>query len=148
MQRSGAQKFLFVISIINIVLGILAVVYGIVTLVGGVSAGGVSTEALVASGANAVEAEQVVASFNILIILAIVSGVIALVQGILGIRAANDNQKIMPVWFISLISLAFAISNFITAIFQGNFQISVVASLIMPILVFWAANNIKGEAGK
>lgn len=148
MQRSGAQKFLLVVSIINIVLGILAVIYGIVTLVGGRSAGGVSTEALMASGANAVEAEQVVTTINVLIILAIVTGVISLVQGILGIRAANDNQKVMPVWFISLISLAFAISNFITAIFQGNFQISMVASLIVPILMFWAANNIKSEAGK
>jgi hypothetical protein len=71
-----------------------------------------------------------------------------LVQGVLGIRAANDNQKIMPVWFISLISLAFSISNVITALFQGNFGIATVVSLLVPSLVFWAANTIKAEAGK
>lgn len=148
MRRTGAQKFLLAISVINIVLGILSVIYGAMTLAGGGSSGGLSTESLMASGANAVEAEQVVTTFNILVILAIVSGVISLIQGVLGIRAANDNQKIMPVWFISLISLAFSISNVFTALFQGNFGIATVVSLVVPSLVFWAANTIKAEAGK
>ena len=81
-------------------------------------------------------------------ILLTVPGIISILEGVLGVRAANDNQKIMPVWVLAIIGLVFGVIGLIMSIVQGNFQWSSVVSVIISGLMFWIANNIKQEAGK
>ena len=72
--------------------------------------------------------------------------------GILGVRAANNNQKIMPVWVLAIVQVVLCVISLITNFTGGSLnpqQIgSSVVSLIVAILIMWIANNIKREAGK
>ena len=61
---------------------------------------------------------------NIVAVISILAAVVSILTGALGVRAANDNQKIMPVWILSIIALAAlasAVVSIIMAIVQGNF---------------------------
>lgn len=58
---------------------------------------------------------------NIVAVISILAAVVSILTGALGVRAANDNQKIMPVWILSIIALASAVVSIIMAIVQGNF---------------------------
>jgi hypothetical protein len=79
------------------------------------------------------------------------AGAVELAVGLLGLRASNDASKIMPVWVLSLISLVGQVVGFIMGIVQGtamNGLLSSLVSLALAGLMFWAANNVKAEAGK
>ena len=80
------------------------------------------------------------------------AGIIDIILGILGVRAANNNQKIMPVWWLSLIALILGIIGCIMGVAQGDItgsQIgSYAGSIAVSLLIFWIANNIKRQAGK
>lgn len=158
MERSGSQKALLILSIINIILAVIIIFSGIIVNVfGGMF--GASPEAAELAGEVAAETGQAVTGGEIgmLAIIGgmglIISGVIELIMGILGVRAANDNQKIMPVWVISLLSLAFGVASFIMAVIGGSIHgagdvIQYLTSLVFSALMFWIANNIKKQAGK
>lgn len=148
MQRSGSQKALLVISIIDIVCAAFVLIMGIMALVGVGAAGSIDTgdadiNGVVRAGAGA--------AFGLASIIALVSGGWSLFCGILGVRAANDNQKIMIVWVFSLIALALQVITILMSIFNGDFGsnwLSYLLSLVWPALMFWIANNIKQEAGR
>lgn len=151
MERSGSQKALLVISIIEIVFAVLALIGGVSSVVlTGVVAG--STPEIVASGnATAQQAATGTAALAVLSVIVIVSGVWSLLCGIFGIRAANDNQKIMIVWVFTLIGVIAGVISIIAAAVNGSFAqsgVSLVVSLIIDGVLFWLANNIKKEAGK
>lgn len=82
----------------------------------------------------------------------LVGGLIDIILGILGIRAANDNQKIMPVWWLALIALVLGVLGVILTLTQGNVSSSTLSSdlgsIVFSLLIFWIANNIKRQAGK
>ena len=66
-------------------------------------------------------------------------------------RAANDNQKIMPVWVLAIIGLVGAVITIVVALTDGSFSAgdtSSLGSLVGSGLMFWVANNIKKQAGK
>ena len=148
MQRSGSQKALLVISIIQIIGAAIVLITGIMALVGAGASGSINTGD--AELNNAVRAGAG-AAFGLASVLLLLSGGWSLFCGILGVRAANDNQKIMIVWIFSLINLALQAISIIVAIFNGDFGsnwVSYIISLVWPVLMFWIANNIKQEAGR
>ncbi len=151
MERSGSQKALLVLSIIEIVFAVLALIGGISSVVlTGVVAG--STPDIVAQGrVTANEAATGTAVLAILSGVVIISGIWSLLCGIFGIRAANDNQKIMIVWVFTLIGVIGGVVALIAAIVNGSFgqsAFALIIGLIMDGILFWIANNIKKEAGK
>lgn len=146
MERSGSQKALLVLSIIEIVLAALALVAGIwlVMMTGAVS--GVSDISITAD-----ERMAGASDFTPLSIAIILSAVWSLLCGIFGIRAANDNQKIMIVWVFTLIGAILAIVSIVAAIVNGSFgqnALTLIVSAVFDAIMFWIANNIKNEAGR
>ncbi len=147
MERSGSQKALLVISIIEIVGAALSLIAGISTgllggLVGTAGVQGQLTPQEVASGT---------AGLAILSAIIIISGVWSLLCGIFGIRAANDNQKIMIVWVFALIGVILGVIGLIYSFVNGSFAqnaLTMIVALALDVLLFWIANNIKREAGK
>ncbi|MBE6466088.1 hypothetical protein [Denitrobacterium detoxificans] len=147
MERSGSQKVLLVLSIIEIVGAALSLITGILFFVG---AGAVLSDASVVAGTGTTQG-QAAGIFVILSCILIVEGIWSLLCGIFGIRAANDNQKIMIVWVFCLIGVIMAIIGIIAAIANGQFgnQVwSLICSLAVSGIMFFIANNIKKEAGK
>lgn len=125
MQRSNAQKILLLMSIITILLA------GIIML------GGVLTASV-----------SLLAGLPLLIY-----GLLQLLVGIFGIMAAGDNQKVMPVWLLSMISLMIGIGSFIASIIGQSYgdagnALSRIVGIAFAGFIFWAANTIKQEAGK
>lgn len=152
MQRSGSQKALLVISIISIVIAVLGILTALLAMVGGSLFGAVpadeAAEALAGSGITQGELGAVLGVGGLVILIGCV---IELIVGILGVRAANDNQKIMPVWVLALIELILYVVSIVMMIVNGtitNDIASTVVSAIIAVLIFWIANNIKREAGK
>ncbi|MDO4538590.1 MAG: hypothetical protein Q4B54_10550 [Coriobacteriales bacterium] len=155
MNRSGSQKFLLVVSIINIVFGALAVIMGLLAMTGGAVIGAVNTPEVTSAFDEAGMAQSTAAALVMGgSMLIIITSVIDIVIGILGVRAANDNQKIMPVWVLCLIDLVLTIIGVIVSLVQngslgsGSSMLSNILSIAMTVLMFYAANNIKREAGK
>ena len=147
MERSGSQKALLVISIIEIVFAVLALIIGLGTgLIGGF-AGMAGLEGEL----TAEEAALGSAGLAVLSIVIVIEAIWSLLCGIFGIRAANDNQKIMIVWVFALIGVIVSIVGLVSAIVNGSFgqnAASLIAGLIVDVVLFWIANNIKREAGK
>ena len=152
MQRSGSQKVLLVLSILNIIGAVLGLLGGLAIMLGGAFFGAVpaseAASALEGTGVTQGEAGALVGVLGFVVIL---SGVIELVMGILGVRAANDNQKIMPVWVLSIASLVLNAIALVSTIVNGTFGTqgaSSIVGLILAVLMMWIANNIKREAGR
>ena len=152
MERSGSQKVLLVISIINIIAAVVALLGGLLVMLGGAALGTVpasdAAAALEGSGITQGEAGALVGVAGLVIVL---SGVVSLIVGILGVRAANDNQKIMPVWVLAVIQLILYAISLVTIIVGGSFGTqgaSAIVSLVLAVLIMWLANNIKREAGR
>ena len=148
MQRSGSQKALLVLSIIEIVFAILALVAGFAS---GVLTGMVAGTNPLDVGLTSNEIAMGGAALGILTVAIIISAIWSLLCGIFGIRAANDNQKIMIVWVFTLIGVILGVVGIIAAIVNGSFgsqAASLIISLIIDGILFWIANNIKREAGK
>ena len=147
MERSGSQKALLVLSIIEIVCAVLALIGGISII----ALGGYIGAGLMAGQLTPNQAAYGSAGIAILSIVIIVSAVWSLLCGIFGIRAANDNQKIMIVWVFTLIGVILGIIGIVASIINGTSMqnmVSLIISLIFDALLFWIANNIKREAGK
>lgn len=148
MDRSGSQKFLKVISIIDIVMGAIVIVASFAAVfMGGVAS--MASPDLVASGElDASQAALASGAMSILGVFGIIVGAVTVVEGVLGVRAANDPSKIMPVWILSIIGLAANAVSLIMAFVQHGNILSALLSLVVSGLMFWVANNIKVQAGK
>ena len=133
MQRSGSQKFLLVVSILNIVFNGLAII------------------ATIALGTFAASQDITGGAVGIAAYFVIVTSVLSMLEGILGLRAANDASKIMPVWILAIIGLVASVAACILSLVNGTFGDNVtnlISSLVGSGLMFWIANNIKQQAGK
>lgn len=148
MDRSGSQKFLKVISIIDIVMGAIVIVASFAAVfMGGVAS--MASPDLVASGElDASQAALASGAMSILGVFGIIVGAVTVVEGVLGVRAANDPSKIMPVWILSIIGLAANAVSLIMAFVQHGNILSALLSLVVSGLMLWVANNIKVQAGK
>ena len=150
MQPTGSQTGLKIISILDIIGGILVALSAVLLFVGGAAIGSDPSIAASATAETGLEASTVVGVATGLGIMLIVSAAIIFITGILGLRAAKDNQKIKPVWIISIIALVFAVISFIMSVVGGGNGAnigSLLGSLVMPAITFWLANNVKKEAG-
>ena len=148
MERSQSQKVIRILSIINIIGAVLFIILGFMVIAGGALAGASGGSEIVAEGITAAEAGGLVSIGGIVFV---VIGIIEMLIGILGIRASNDASKIMPVWWLSLISLVMQVAGLVATFVQGggtNGIIGTIASIAVAALMFWAANNVKAEAGK
>lgn len=144
MQPSNSQKNLKILSYIVIVLGVLGAILGLVAMLGGGILASEGTQA----NTEPVEEGAVVLAVGVILLIA---GIVTILEGWFGLRAAKDNQKVMPVWWFSLISLILGVVSVIMQVVNGG-GLSVVldsaASIALSAVVFYLANNIKKEAGR
>ena len=136
---SNSQKYIFVISILNIIGGVFYLIIGVLGFMGKSIAG---NEALIQQ-AGEESAPALVTAFIIMIIL---SGAFSLLLGFLGIRAAKDASKIGPVYILAMLSLIISVVNLFVGIFGGNFLIQSLIEIVPPALMFWCAGNVKKQA--
>ena len=152
MQRSGSQKVLLVLSIISIIGAVLVLLSGLAIMLGGALIGSVdATEAADALAGTGITQSQAGVFAGVSGLVIVFAGVIELIVGILGVRAANDNQKIMPVWVLALIELILYAISLIMICVNGTFGtegVGAIVSVIVAALILWICNNIKREAGK
>ena len=151
MERSGHQKALLVLSIIELVLSILGLVGGLaITFLGGAVIAA-APEVAAEGGATAAEVSSVGGMAVIASGVIIIAAIFGILAGVFGIRAANDNQKIMPVWVVTLIVIILNVVGLIVVIANGSFggnAFGYVIDLVFSIILFWIANSIKTQAGK
>ena len=152
MERSGSQKVLLVLSILNIILAAFVILASLLTIAGGALVGAVPAEEVADSLAETgLTQGQASAAFSAIGLVILIPGALMLLVGILGVRAANNNQKIMPVWVLSVISLVMWVISIVMAVMNGTVGTDVAPNLVsiaIAVLTFWIANNIKREAGK
>ncbi|MBQ9020561.1 MAG: hypothetical protein IJ113_00900 [Eggerthellaceae bacterium] len=151
MQPSKAQKGLKTLSIISIVLAALGILLGILFIMGGTIIGSDPGVQNAVSSETGLSGTMAGPFLGIMGIIMIVSAGLELLMGIFGVRAAGDNQKIMPAWVFALLSLVFGVISAIGNVTSGgdlSHVLSVIASLVISVLFFWFANTVKKEAGK
>ena len=93
---SNSQKYIFVISILNIIGGVFYLIIGVLGFMGKSIAG---NEALIQQAGE----ESAPALVTAFIIMMILSGAFSLLLGFLGIRAAKDASKIGPVYILAML---------------------------------------------
>lgn len=135
---SNSQKFINVVSILNIIGGIAYLVIG---LLGAFGVGGVGTERLVE---HTGEQTAGVAAWLFIVIMILVGG-FSLFTGILGTRAAHDASKIGPVFTLATISLIISVVNVVVSIIDKDFGLRAICSLVGPALMLWCAANVKKQ---
>ena len=135
---SASQKYIKIVSILNIIGGALFVLFGILGFLG---KGIVGNEALIEEAGDS--SAPMIA--NIFLIFMIASGIFSLIIGILGVRAANDPSKIGPVFILGAISLIISVVNVFVGIFGGNFSVYSLVECVPPALMTWCANNVKKQ---
>lgn len=148
MDKSGSQKFLKVISIIDIILGAGMVLLGIFAFVGGAAIGSMDAATLASEGIDADAQAISMAALSIAAVISIGYGAISIIEGILGVRAANDPSKIMPVWILAIIGLAGSVITVIMGLLNISgmtFQFSQLITVAINGFMFWIANNIKNQ---
>lgn len=136
---SNSQKYIFVISILNIIGGVFYLIIGVLGFMGKSIAG---NEALIQQAGE----ESPPALVTVFIIMMILSGAFSLLLGFLGIRAAKDASKIGPVYILAMLSLIISVVNLFVGIFGGNFSIQSLIEIVPPALMFWCAGNVKKQA--
>ena len=139
-KSSGSQLYLKIISILNLIGGAFYILIGIIGFFG---KGFVSNEELIEKAGGDTSAP---AAVNVFLIVLIVIGLLSLIIGILGIRAANDPSKIGPVFTLAVVSLGISVINLFVGIFGGNFSIHSLIECIPPALMTWCTSNVKKQS--
>ena len=141
---TGSQKVIKVVSILVIIVAILSILLGLASCVGGFA--GVAAS----SGVSESEQETLALGAGLLFFLgggAIISGVIDLIVGMLGVRGANNPEKIMPFFVISIIAVVFAVFNLIGCFTTGQMDATTIASavvqLVLMVVCVVLANNVR-----
>lgn len=141
MERTKYQKALMVISIINIVFGVFGLLGGILFgMLGSVAASSTI------EGMSASEQTMGAVGLGVTAGVSIVAGIVSVVGGILGIRAAKDAQKITPAWILSFAGISLSVIQLVMSIAGGSFGILSLVPLVVPGLTFWFANGVKEES--
>ncbi len=153
MERSQNQKILRILSIIAIVAGILGLIMGagIAFISGAATTLNVEGETAATLADAGVTIADVGGAIGMGAVVIIIGAICEIISGALGLRAANDNQKIMPVWIFSIIGVVASVVGLVMAIMDGTLSmenITPVTNLIGSCLMMWISNAIKQEAGK
>ena len=143
-EMTGSQKALKVICIVLIVISILAILAGFVEFAGGMAIAGAGY-----AGAAA-DQEYYALGAGLLFILAvisIISGVVDLIIGILGVRGANNPEKIGPFFVIAIIGLVLCALGVIFTLSSGVTDLSALSNslvqLVLLICCVVLAKNIR-----
>ena len=137
MSMETSQKILKIFGILGIIAGVAVIIFGIFGFLGGSMA-----------GANASTDEESGVAVMVLAssIVAVVGGIISLIEGVCSVRAAADSSKIMPAWIFAILGLISGVSGVISDIASGSdigTIIGAVFALCISVLIFLAANTIK-----
>jgi amino acid permease len=124
---SGSQKFVLVVSILNIIGAFGIIVFGF-------------TAGLVSFGAAEGGPILFIAGLCL-----VAMGIFECISGIIGIRAARDPRRSGLFYTLSLISMIFAILNMITSIASNGFQLSSIIGVVLPVLMFISARKIREQ---
>ena len=135
---SNSQKYIKIVSILNVISGALYVVFALLAVLG-VGLAGDAMSQMEEAPSNAA-----IAAF---IGSLLVSGAITLVAGILGLRAAKDASQIKPVFKLALVSFVITLINVILGAVGNNLDLGQVMELVAPALMLWCSYNVKKEAG-
>ncbi|MBR5340876.1 MAG: hypothetical protein IK151_03000 [Erysipelotrichaceae bacterium] len=135
---SNSQKYIKMVSILNVISGAAYVVFALLAVLG-VGLAGDAMSQMEGAPSNAA-----IAAF---IGSLLVSGAITLVSGILGLGAAKDASKIKPVFTLSLIGFVITLLNVILGAVGNNLDIGQIMELVAPALMLWCSYNVKKEAG-
>ena len=138
-NTSGSQKYIKIVSILNIIGGAL---YILIAILGFLGKGVVGDEALIKEAGDS----NAPAAVNVFLIVMIVIGLLSLVIGILGVRAANDPGKAGPLFKLACVSLGISVINLFVGIFGGNFSVQSLIECVPPALMTWCSNNLKKQA--
>lgn len=149
MEKSGSQKVLKVLSILGIIFGVIMLLFA-----GLAFWGSNAMVAEVETISDAATNGELAGYTLVLAIASLIEGLVLILQGVLGLRAAKDNQKIMPVWVLAIIGIVFAALGVVAAItnsapeeLMSNLG-SNILSLVYSGIYFFICNTIKKEAGK
>lgn len=151
-ERTGSQKILRVISIVQIIEAILVVIFGIMTLMGGTMIGTADPASVAELTAETgISQGDIGGMVSLLGVSFLIEAAISMLIAIFGLRASNDVNKIMPAWILSVIGLVGncigLVMGAVNGTLSGNLA-SVLLSLAVSVITFWVCNNIKVEAGK
>ena len=136
---SKSQKFIYIISILSIISAIL----------------GIALYILVLMGMNLVDISELediqvtendVAEINIGVTIMIVSELVEILLGIHGIHAAHDAKKYAPVLVVTIIEIALVFIGIIFSFIENEFKWTELIEFILPLLMLFAANNIRKQA--
>ncbi|MEF9841855.1 MAG: hypothetical protein RR773_04740 [Raoultibacter sp.] len=143
MERSSAQKWLRILSIILIVFSILSILAGLLLFAGGSVVGASIIDT--ASDEDAMAVGLTLAGGIILL----VSGIVDLIIGLFGLRGAKNPKKIGVFFVLAIIGVVVAALGLISTLTSGPLDaasiISGLISLALPGLGLYFASQIKKE---
>jgi membrane associated rhomboid family serine protease len=145
MEMTFSRKFLNIAGILDYIMGSLTLLLGILVTGAGIYV--IKTPELLQ------EMPSYFGDYTVIIFGAIlaVSAILSLVYAHLERAAAKDPTKIMPVWVLSILSVAMSVGSIICNLVQHVAIADMGSSLVglaISILMLFVANNIKKEAGK
>ena len=154
-ERSGAQRGLKVLAILYIIGGVFILLWILYMWSffsqAEAAAGGSLTPMLVQEMSRrgfAVSSESELTSLVFAAVIVFVTlGLSLLLTGILGIRAANDPEKVTPYLVISGLSLASTILNTMRSIVANTFDLSIetLIGVGIPVLAVWLGVSVKQQ---
>lgn len=154
-ERSGAQRGLKVLAILYIIGGafiLLWILYmWFLFSQAEAAVGGSLTPMLVQefnkNGFDISDGSEVAALVFAAVIVFVTLGLSLLLTGILGIRAANNPEKVTPYLVISGLSLAFTILNTMRSIVANTFDLSIntLIRVGIPVLAVWLGVSVKQQ---
>ena len=154
-ERSGAQRGLKVLAILHVVGGVLMLLALLfiwsLYVREEAGAGGSLTTYLVQEMSRrgfAVSSESELTSLVFAAVIVFVTlGLSLLLTGILGIRAANDPEKVTPYLVTSGILLAYTIFDVLESIFAQTFKLTfgTLIGVGIPALAVWLGVSIKQQ---
>ena len=151
-ERTGSQKVLRVISIVQIIEAVLLVVFALMGVMSGAAIGAADpssvAELTAETGMSQGALGGLVAGTSLTVIIA---AAISILIAVFGLRASNDVNKIMPAWIFSIIGLVGSCLSIVMKAVNGTLSGNLLSSLLtlaVAVLTFWVCNNIKAEAGK
>ena len=115
-----------IVSVLQLICGILLAVLGLASTAMFATAGGEGSAALA-----------------VLSVLLVLSGALGIISGVLGLRAAKDPAKAMPAVVLGGISLALSVVSLVT-----SFSLESLAQCVLPAIYFGCALGLKNSASQ
>ena len=126
LTMSGSQKFVLVISILNILGGVFAIIAGIAAVLVANQAANEATPRIIAVG-----------------VLMMLCGLLQILTGLVGIRATRDAGKSGLFYNMALASLIINIASILGSIAATGFSVAILFTIILPVLMFICARRLR-----